>query len=134
VAFIIDASVAVKWVLDEADSDAALQLGKHHLLAPDLLDTECASVLWKAARRGALSAAEAAERLAVIGQAAIERLPGAVLLPGAMHHALQLGHPVYDCLYLEAAVWTGLPLVTADRRMARLALPGCSVRLLETFL
>ncbi|PWS38731.1 PIN domain nuclease [Falsiroseomonas bella] len=132
-AFVIDASVVVKWVLAEADSDAALTLGRHRLLAPDLLDIECASVLWKAARRGELSQAEAAERLAVIGEAAIERLPDAVLLPGAMRHALQLGHPIYDCLYLEAAIWTALPLVTTDRRLARLAIPGCDIRLLETF-
>lgn len=132
-AFVVDASVVVKWVLHEPDSDAALELGRYRLLAPDLLDTECASVLWKVARRGGLSAAEAAERLEVIGEAGIERLPGAALLPGALRHALRLGHPVYDCLYLEAAILTGLPLVTTDRRLAALAVPGCSVRLLETF-
>jgi predicted nucleic acid-binding protein len=133
VAFIIDASVAVKWVLAEPDSDAALALGRHRLLAPDTLDIECASVLWKAARRGELSQGEATDRLDVIAEAAIERLPCAVLLPGAMRHALDLGHPVYDCLYLEAAICTGLPLVTTDRRLARLPLPGCDIRLLETF-
>jgi predicted nucleic acid-binding protein len=133
VAFIVDASVVVKWVLAEADSAAAIALGRHRLLAPDLLDIECASVLWKAARRGELLPAEAAERLALIGEAAIERLPGSVLLPGAMRHALQLRHPIYDCLYLEAAIWTGLPLVTADRRLGQLDVPGCRIRLLDSF-
>ena len=132
-AFVVDASVIVKWVLAEADSDAALELGRYRLVAPDLLDTECASVLWKAARRGDLLPAEATERVALIGEAAIERLPGSVLLPGAMRHALRLGHPVYGCLYLEAALWTGLPLVTADRRLGRLDLPGCQVRTLDSF-
>ena len=134
VAFVIDASVAVKWVLDEPGSPAALALGRYPLLAPDLLHTECASVLWKAARRGELSPEEAAERLAVLGEAAIEPLPGSVLLPGAMRHALRLGHPVDDCLYIEAALWTGAPLVTADRRLAGLKAPGCEIRLLDSFL
>jgi predicted nucleic acid-binding protein len=133
VAFVVDAGVIENWVLAEADSDAALELGRYRLVAPDLLDTECASVLWKAARRGDLLPAEAAERRALIGEAAIERLPGSVLLPGAMRHALRLGHPVHDCLYLEAALWTGLPLVTADRRLGRLDLPGCRVRTLDSF-
>ncbi len=132
-AFVVDASVVVKWFMAEPDSDAALALGRHRLLAPELLDLECASVLWKAARRGELSPNEAAERLDAIGEAAIERLPDAVLLPGALRHALRLGHPVYDCLYIEAAAWTGLPLVTADRKLAGLARPGCDIRLLDTF-
>lgn len=127
-AFVIDASIVVKWVLAESDSDAAIGLGRHRLLAPELLDIECASVLWKAVRRGELSPDEAAERLDVIAEAAIERLPCAVLLPGALRQALRFGHPIYDCLYIEAAARLGLPLVTADRRLARLAVPG--VRLL----
>jgi predicted nucleic acid-binding protein len=133
VAFIVDASVVVKWVLAEADSAAAIALGQYRLLAPDLLDIECAGVLWKAARRGELRPVEAEERLALIAEAAIERLPNPVLLPGAMRHALRLGHPVYDCLYLEAAIWTGLPLVTADRRLAQLNMPGCRIRRLDSF-
>ncbi|MGG5819328.1 type II toxin-antitoxin system VapC family toxin [Falsiroseomonas sp. HW251] len=126
-AFVVDASVVVKWVLDEPDSEAAVAVGQQRLLAPDLLDTECASVLWKAARRGELTPAEAEERLAIIAEADVERLPSAVLLAGAMRHALQLGHPVYDCLYIEAAARLGLPLVTADRRLGRLAPPGVQV-------
>ncbi len=133
-AFVIDASVAVKWVLNEPDSATALGVGRYRLLAPDLLDTECASVLWKSARRGQISAAEATERLAVIAEAPIERMPLPVLLPGAMRLALQCGHPVYDCLYVEAALWTRMPLITADRRLAALEVPGCEIRLLEAFL
>ena len=119
--FVVDASVIVKWVLSEPDSEAALKLGNWSLFAPELLDAECASVLWKAARHGVLSHEAAAEALAVIGEAAIERLPLGVLLPGAMQHALRLDHPIYDCLYLEAASWMRLPLVTVDRRLRRLS-------------
>jgi predicted nucleic acid-binding protein len=133
VAFVVDASVVAKWVLQEPDSDAAVELGRHRLLAPGLLHTECASILWKAARRGDLSPEQATERLALINEAGIERMPDSVLLPGAMGHALRLGHPIYDCLYIEAALWARMPLVTADRRLAGLIVPGCEIRLLETF-
>ncbi len=46
-AAIVDASVAVKWVVQEPGSDRARWLAKAKLEAPDLLSTECANVLWK---------------------------------------------------------------------------------------
>jgi predicted nucleic acid-binding protein len=132
-AFVVDASVVAKWVLPQSDSDAAVELGRHRLLAPELIQAECASILWKAARRGEISADEAAERLALLGEARIEAMADSVLLPGAMRHALRLGHPIHDCLYVEAALWARMPLVTADRRLASLVVPGCDIRLLGSF-
>lgn len=132
-AFVVDASVVAKWVLPEPDSDIAVGLGRYPLVAPALLQTECASILWKAARRREISAEEAGERLALLNEAGIDRMPDCVLLPGAMRHALRLGHPIYDCLYVEAAIWARMPLVTADRRLAGLAVDGCEIRLLDTF-
>jgi predicted nucleic acid-binding protein len=49
--FVIDASVAIKWLVDEPGTAAALSLRRHRLLAPDLLIAECANVLWKKVRR-----------------------------------------------------------------------------------
>ncbi len=44
---VIDASVALKWVIDEDDSEAAQELvSDHALAAPELLLIECANVLW----------------------------------------------------------------------------------------
>jgi predicted nucleic acid-binding protein len=42
-------------------------------------------------------------------------------LPEACAIALELRHPVPDCLYLAAAWRLGSPLITADRRFARRA-------------
>ncbi len=50
---VIDASVAVKWVIDEHGTPEALSLLRHRLFAPDLLVAECAKVLWK--RRDGMS-------------------------------------------------------------------------------
>lgn len=47
----IDASVAIKWVIDEAGTREALALRNNALIAPDLLISECANVLWKKVQR-----------------------------------------------------------------------------------
>lgn len=118
--WIVDASVAAKWVLPEADSEAALRLMGRKLLAPAFIDVECANILWKAMRRGELTAEQAHRRHQALRDAPIERLPDAVLLPMAMFLATELRHPVYDCLYLSAVELTGARLVTADRRLLTL--------------
>jgi predicted nucleic acid-binding protein len=44
---VVDASVALKWVIDEDGSEAAgALLLEEPLAAPDLLMVECANVLW----------------------------------------------------------------------------------------
>ena len=43
----IDASVAIKWVVQEVGTQEALALRSNALLAPDLLILECANTLWK---------------------------------------------------------------------------------------
>ena len=48
---VIDASVAVKWVIEEEDTTQALALRGRALAAPDLLIAECANILWKKVRR-----------------------------------------------------------------------------------
>jgi predicted nucleic acid-binding protein len=47
--FVIDASVAIKWVIDEPGTRQALDLLRHTLFAPDLLMAECANILRKKA-------------------------------------------------------------------------------------
>jgi hypothetical protein len=52
---VVDASVALKWVIEEDGSDAAeALLLEEPLTGPDLLLVECANVLWTKARRGEL--------------------------------------------------------------------------------
>ena len=48
-AAVIDACVAVKWVIQEAGSEEARRLFSARLEAPDLLLVECANILWKKA-------------------------------------------------------------------------------------
>jgi len=43
--YVIDASVAIKWVVSEPGTQEALALRQHRLIAPDLLIAECANIL-----------------------------------------------------------------------------------------
>jgi predicted nucleic acid-binding protein len=54
-----DGRVAVKWVVSETDSGRAGILLDHGPLAPDLIYTECANVLWKKVRRREMTQEEA---------------------------------------------------------------------------
>ena len=70
--YALDASVALKWVLDEPDSPKARRLRDgfrrqvHELIAPDTLPVEVAHSLAKAERRGIIVPAEAPRLLAIV--------------------------------------------------------------------
>jgi len=47
--------------------------------------------------------------------------PSAMLLPSAARLAVELGHPVNDCLHLALAVSHAAPIPTADKRLQQAA-------------
>ena len=117
---VIDASVAIKWVIDEAGSArAASLLTGSRLVAPDLLLVECANVLWKKVRRAELSAEEALVAIRLLQQADVELVPTRHLADQAVRLALELDHPVPDCLYLALALANDWILITADDRFVQ---------------
>ncbi|SPF52404.1 conserved hypothetical protein [Candidatus Sulfopaludibacter sp. SbA4] len=120
-AAVVDASVAVKWVVKETGSDSARSLSRASLESPDLLLVECANILWKKVRIGDLTRQDAIGCLAVLLQAPVNFTAGRELLPSAMDLSFELQHPIYDCLYLALALRREIPLVTADERLARAA-------------
>lgn len=121
---VIDASVAIKWVVDEHGTQEALSLRRHRLFAPDLLIAECANVLWKKSRRKELTEAEACLAARLLQRADIELAPMRALLERATRLAIALDHPAYDCAYLALAEDLSCDLVTADRRLSAKALPA----------
>lgn len=123
-ALVVDASVALKWLVEEEDSDAALALRGHDLAAPSLLRIEAANVLRTLALRGAIPPETAGGLLALLQEAPVTLIePDDPLERRALELALEFAHPVYDCLYLALAERTGRLLVTADARFLR-ALAG----------
>jgi predicted nucleic acid-binding protein len=117
-AIIVDASVALKWVLDEDDSPLARMLATSRLAAPDLLWSECANGLWRWVRAGSLPKHVAHQRFAALRRAPVELTPTEPLLEPALALAIELDHPIYDCVYLALALIRGVRVVSADRRFA----------------
>jgi hypothetical protein len=68
VALVIDASIGLKWVLQEPDSHLALALAvsDETLLAPDFWLNEACNVLWLQVRKNLFTLAEAHEGLALL--------------------------------------------------------------------
>jgi predicted nucleic acid-binding protein len=135
VSIIIDASVALKWVLDEPGSDAAVTLHDQELIAPALWLAEAANALWRRARIGEISDDEAASRFSELMNAPVASIPIEPHLRAALELATEIGHPVHDCIYLALALHRRTHMVTADRRFASAAsTPACagSVRLLTS--
>ena len=136
--WVVDASIAVKWVIPEVLSAQADRVrgGDEDVLAPDLLLVEVANALWKKTAAKEISAREADEALDLVGASGIDLRPSRSLLPRAMEVARRLHHPVYDCVYLALAERERAGFVTADLRLLRrLSAPklGVSVVDLRTF-
>ena len=57
---VIEASIAVKWVVEEESTEEAPMLRRTaKLVAPELMSAECANILWKKCQRDELSKDEA---------------------------------------------------------------------------
>ena len=117
-AAVVDASVAIKWVVDEQDTDRARSLSGTRFHAPDLLLVECANVLWKKVIRGELSRDGAVNRTHLLAKAPVTVHSSAQFIIPALELSLKLRYPAYDCVYLALARRNGIPLVTADAKFA----------------
>lgn len=119
--YVVDASVAVKWLVREPLShQASLLLARDvSLLAPDLLFAEAANALWAMRQRGDLEDDEFEEAVQTLRTAPV-LVPATLLqlVPAASRLAADLGHPIYDCFYLALAIQETAPLITADQRFS----------------
>lgn len=117
---VVDASVAVKWLLPEPGAAAAQRLltGGDSLLGPGLIRVEVAAAIARKARFGEIDAHDAETAatlwLQAISDGVVGLVPDETDLPQAFKLALALGHPLQDCLYLALAERLGAPLITAD--------------------
>lgn len=115
---VIDASIAVKWVVEEEGTDAALGLRADFLfVAPELLVAECANILWKKVQRGELLRDEAVMASRLLERSGIDHVPMRGMLEQATELAITLAHPAYDCVYRAVARQRNARFVTADRRL-----------------
>jgi predicted nucleic acid-binding protein len=118
VTIVVDSSVALKWVLDEPESEAALSLRGEELIAPGFWLAEAANALWRHARLGQITAEQALALYDDLADAPVVSLPIEPRVRQALELAIEMDHPIYDCLYLAVALNHRTEVVTADRRFA----------------
>jgi predicted nucleic acid-binding protein len=119
VTLVVDASVSLKWFIDEDRREEArtLLIGGEPLVAPDLIVPEVMNAAWKAVRRRAIPR-ELAESIAVtLPRVFAQIVSAADLAPRALEIALAIDHPVYDGFYVALAEDFGTELLTADDRL-----------------
>lgn len=123
---VIDASVALGWLLDDERTAASLQwldqLRHQRALVPPLFWLEVGNALLVAARRKRL----AQPPLAILDT--LRRLPitadtesPAIIARAAVEHAARYEITVYDAAYLELALRTHSSLATHDAALAAAA-------------
>ena len=122
----IDASAIVPVLAGESWSARAGKwfAAQDHLdesVTVDLFDAECASALWKRVRRAHWSVEDAERALGRALALPFSRIALGDVVADALRLSLRLDTTVYDACYVALAVASGLPLVTADRRLARAA-------------
>jgi predicted nucleic acid-binding protein len=123
--YVLDSSVALKWVLPEVDSAKALRVlddynqSIHRLLAPQDFLSEVANGLATAERHGRIKLGESAAFFLDVVRQAPNLHPSSPLLVRAMEISVSNRQAVYDCIYVALAEKEGCELLTADDAMVR---------------
>jgi predicted nucleic acid-binding protein len=130
--FVLDASVAAKWLLPSAGEPLAAEalallrgyaLGDVHLIVPDLFWAELANLLWKALRQGRCTSNSAETGLKSLLELNLPTASSAELVKSAFAIAVAFNRTVYDSVYVALAVQSLGQFITADERLAN-ALAG----------
>lgn len=127
--FVLDASVALAWFVDNPVSAYAVQVKASLLrgaraLVPGLWHLEMANGFAVAERRGILSAADASRGMSHVENLlaeAIESSADFVSMRQALTTALAFRLSAYDAVYLDIARRERLPLATLNQRLVAAA-------------
>ena len=120
---VIDASVAVKWFIDEDRSADAQRLlaADADLIAPASIIYEIFHALWDAARTRRLPANRLPEFADVLPTPFAHLVPVEHLYAAAAALAQSNNLAIYDCAYVALAQREHAELITADERMFAVA-------------
>ena len=128
---VVDASLTVKWLVEEEDSDKAhvvLQSWDTQdvtRVAPNLMPFEVANALHRRVLRGELSVGDSARLIAQLLGSRLELHQTAGLHARALELTSELQQgAVYDAHYLALAEGFGCELWTADQRFYRALSPS----------
>ncbi len=135
--FVLDASVALAWLLDDPVPAYALKvkgsLRNTRPLVPSLWTLEMANALAVGERRGNLTSDQVARFMRLVEQLLGETIAvsaSVTTFRQVLATARSLRLTAYDAVYLETARSEGIPLATLDRAL-RAAAPQAGVELLS---
>jgi predicted nucleic acid-binding protein len=116
--YVTEASVAVKWLVEEVFSDHARRVltSRDDLIAPTFAPNEVGSAFLKKIRRGEMQADIARRALPYMMQR-IRLEPVTAIVGAAMDFALAHDRSIFDSFYVLLAIREGCSLVTADERL-----------------
>lgn len=126
---VVDASVVLKWVLQEPGRDAALKLldgfeeRTVHLFAPRVLLHEVGSALSKRCRRKQLTAIQTRAAWQFVDIRRPMLVENEDQLNGALELSIAHNISFWDSLYLALAINLRCELITADARFYRAVRP-----------
>lgn len=118
---VIDASIAIKWLVPEAfTAEARRFLGpEYRMNVPSFFAAECGNVfLKKALQRGEMTFEQARKNLAELLAKPRRTYNTDALAPAALDLALEVARPklaIYDFIYLALAIQLDCGYLTADR-------------------
>jgi predicted nucleic acid-binding protein len=121
--YVLDSSVAFKWLVPEVDTAKALKLrddyhtGTHDLLSPDVLLVEVTHALTRAERQNRITPTQGAQLFIDLLNTAPTLIPHVPLLPRARELSSLFRIGVYDCLYLALAEKEHCPVITGDSHL-----------------
>jgi predicted nucleic acid-binding protein len=122
---VLDASVAISWVLPYPLSSQAKRLRDeftrqiHDLIAPTCFADEVASALTKAERQKIIVVGQAVGLLSDILQTSPMLIPHSHLLSRATIISSQTRSGLFDCIYIALAEQEGCEVLTADQKLVR---------------
>jgi predicted nucleic acid-binding protein len=123
---VVDASVAVKWYVQELFADLAIEFyaqNQGDLTAPDIFVTEVVATLVRRAnveKSFRIDTEKSINNILQLIDAGLvdARRMSVEHMATAANLALNLGHPLKDCIYLSLAMDLGCDLVTCDAKFA----------------
>jgi len=136
--FVLDASVALAWVVDPSPDPYAAGVQQRassgdRAVVPAFWQLEISNVLAVVHRRGLLSAKEIDEGLKYYEGFLARHTDFVTALPSLrelLQRALALGLTSYDAMYIALALSENVPLATLDKRL-RMAAAKAGVALLK---
>jgi predicted nucleic acid-binding protein len=121
--YVLDSSVAFKWVVPEKDSDKALRLradfqaGAHDFLSPDFFPGEVGHALTRAERQARITVGEALRLWSDVMTTPPRLVVSLPFTSRAIAISSQTNVGVFDCVYVALAEREGCEFITADVRL-----------------